>query len=74
MLEHCAEVYTHIQVSKTAKRAVAFVVLRSMHRRRLNLMQLDKQRDDQLPHTTRVLNTRVISVTRHMKVQKESAL
>ena len=74
MLERCAKVYTHIQVSKAAKHAVLFVVLRNMQRRRLNLTQLDKLRDDQLPQTTKVLNTRVISVTRHIKVQKESEL
>ena len=74
MLERCAKLYTHIQVSKAAKDAVVFVVLRNMQRRRLNLTQLDKLRDDQLSHTTRGLNTRVISVTRHMKVQKESEL
>ena len=54
MLEHGAKVYTHIQVSKAAKHAVVFVVLRNMQRRGLNLTQLDKLRDDQLPHTTRV--------------------
>ena len=74
MLEHCAKVYTHIQVSKAAKHAVVFVVLRNMHRRRLSLTELDQLRDNQLPHTTRVLNTRVISISRHIKVQKESEL
>ena len=74
MLEPCAKVYTHIQVSKAAKHEVVFVVLRNMQRRRLKLTQVDKLRDDQLPHITRVLNTRVISVTRHIKLQKESEL
>ena len=73
-LERYEKEATHVQVSKTARHAVAFVVLRSVHRRRLNLAQLDQLRDDQLPHTTRILNTRVIAVTRHTKVQKESEL